>query len=263
MTLDLRLPPPLLVPSAGFQKKRRKDPITVCTQNCRGSYRVVTDAIEQNGWTEAAMDMSSIASLVWLEHADFTDGFAPVQTVTRIDAFLQFCKKAPLAKALGTWRQELPEEFEFSPKTWVLPHDTAELKAAMSRSKASFIAKPTSGAQGKGITLARKWKDFEDIARKCKDSLARPTPTEYVVQEYIADPLLLDGLKFDMRLFVVVTSVVPLRAYLFKEGLARFCTVPYEAPADNNLRTGCMHLTNYAMNKTSKDFLISDGLLFH
>ena len=92
---------------------------------------MVTDAIEQNGWSEASQDASSIASLIWLEHADASDGLAPVQTVTRIDAFLQLCKKAPLAKNLNAWLTELPDDFGFSPRTWVLPYDTADLKDAM------------------------------------------------------------------------------------------------------------------------------------
>merc|ERR1719296_353928 len=54
-----------------------------------------------------------------------------------------------------------------------------------------------------------------------------------------------------------------MRAYLFKEGLARFCTVPYEAPQDGNLKEARMHLTNFAVNKKSKDFQQNEGLGAH
>jgi hypothetical protein len=47
------------------------------------------------------------------------------------------------------------------------------------------------------------------------------------VSEYIANPLLLNGYKFDMRIYVVITCINPLRVYIYEEGLARFATVKY------------------------------------
>lgn len=267
LTLDLRMP--LDMPTVSRRKKKR-DPVTVYTAGCRGSWRVVSEAIDHLGWVElqTSQDLhSKQPSVVWVEHSDPTEGIAPVQTVSRLEAFLHFCKKARLAKSLGAWCEILPEVFAFSPQTWVLPYDAMDLRTSMTKAKKedTFIVKPTAGAQGKGIILARKFKDIEGLVQRSKASQDSPDKAtiEYVVQRYLGEPLLLDGLKFDMRLYVIVTSVVPLRAYLFKEGLARFCTVPYEAPQDGNLREARMHLTNFAVNKKSKDFQQNEGLAQH
>eukprot|EP00931_Biecheleriopsis_adriatica_P102914 TRINITY_DN77817_c0_g1_i1.p1 TRINITY_DN77817_c0_g1~~TRINITY_DN77817_c0_g1_i1.p1 ORF type:complete len:1398 (-),score=286.85 TRINITY_DN77817_c0_g1_i1:2-4168(-) len=269
MTLDVALRPlhGMLVPK---RKMRKRDPVIVCTANCRGSHKVVSEAVNQLGWQEllsAADALTKPASVIWAEHADQTDGAAPVQTVSRIEAFLQFCKKVKLAQCLNAWDEALPDTFAFSPKTWILPQDANELRSFMSRcgKEETVIAKPTAGAQGKGIILAKKWKELEGIVSKAKAFMesANPNrkqnPCEYVVQRYLNHPLLLGGLKFDMRLYVVVTSVVPMRAYLFKEGLARFCTVPYKPAEEGNLKEAKMHLTNFAVNKKSKDFQPADA----
>jgi hypothetical protein len=48
-----------------------------------------------------------------------------------------------------------------------------------------------------------------------------------IVSHYIKNPLLLDGYKFDLRIYVAITSINPLRLYMHQEGLARFATHKY------------------------------------
>lgn len=50
---------------------------------------------------------------------------------------------------------------------------------------------------------------------------------EYVVEQYIKNPLLVDKKKFDIRFYIVITSVEPLIAFLYEEGIVRFCTEEY------------------------------------
>ena len=73
-------------------------------------------------------------------------------------------------------------------------------------------------------------------------------------------PYLIDNLKFDLRIYVLITSVIPIRIFLFKEGLARFATKEYIAPLGSNLNNLCMHLTNYAINKENEDFIQNENV---
>ena len=75
-----------------------------------------------------------------------------------------------------------------------------------------------------------------------------------VAQRYLAKPLLIGGYKHDLRVYALVLSCDPLRVFVYRDGLARFCTIPYAAPAAGNLGTACMHLTNYAINRRNAAF---------
>jgi tubulin polyglutamylase TTLL6/13 len=63
----------------------------------------------------------------------------------------------------------------------------------------------------------------------------------------MAKPYLIDGLKFDLRIYALIYGVDPLRVFVFKEGLARFATQEYVGPQKGNLDNLLMHLTNYAI----------------
>ncbi len=47
---------------------------------------------------------------------------------------------------------------------------------------------------------------------------------DILVSEYIANPHLINNFKYDLRIYVLVSSYDPLRIYLFNEGLVRFAT---------------------------------------
>jgi hypothetical protein len=77
-------------------------------------------------------------------------------------------------------------------------------------------------------------------------------PTEHlVVQKYLKNPYLIDELKFDFRIYVLVTNVQPLRIFWFKDGLARFASEKYKK---SNFNNPFIHLTNYAINKDNENY---------
>ena len=75
-----------------------------------------------------------------------------------------------------------------------------------------------------------------------------------IVQEYISDPLLLEGTKFDIRLYVLLLSTDPIEAYVSRTGMVRFCTENYLKPSIKNAHISFMHLTNYSLNKRSEEY---------
>ena len=111
--------------------------------------------------------------------------------------------------------------------------------------------------QGKGIFLT---KDIDYIFERTKhnDLLEEhgidSERVNYVVQQYIDRPHLIEDLKYDLRLYVFVYGVNPLRIYLHQMAFARFCTEAYREPTKQNIKNIYMHLTNYALNKDAANY---------
>ena len=102
-----------------------------------------------------------------------------------------------------------------------------------------WIMKPTSKSRGRGIQVVN------DISQVM---YAEPV----VLQKYLKDPMLLKGYKFDMRIYVLVTSFNPLEAFLYKEGFARLATQPFSLEL-SDLKNLIIHLTNFAVQKHHVD----------
>ena len=82
-----------------------------------------------------------------------------------------------------------------------------------------------------------------------------------IISRYVTNPLLINGHKFDLRIYVAVTSVNPLRLYLYEDGLTRFATCKYSTSSGGGAKKAgkFMHLTNFSVNKKNVNFVKSDG----
>ncbi|XP_070449734.1 tubulin polyglutamylase TTLL5 isoform X37 [Equus przewalskii] len=134
--------------------------------------------------------------------------------------------------------------FHILPQTFLLPAEYAEFCNSYSKDRGPWIVKPVASSRGRGVYL---------INNPNQISLEE----NILVSRYINNPLLIDDFKFDVRLYVLVTSYDPLVIYLYEEGLARFATVRYDQGA-KNIRNQFMHLTNYSVNKKSGDYVSCD-----
>ena len=111
-----------------------------------------------------------------------------------------------------------------------------------------WICKPSYNARGFGIFLFNQKTEFEN-------TFTKKAPAPKVVQKYIERPLLLNGLglkkendlrKFDIRQWVLVTSIDPLEVYIYKDAYLRICGSHFDLKKyDDPLR----HLSNFSLQR--------------
>lgn len=187
----------------------------------------------------------------------------PHQKINRMPGVAILSDKASLWRCVAEARATLgSKQLDFMPDHYVLPeeldayvtHMRERLEAQASASgdgsvrEDIWILKPGNGSKGSGIFLHRPRPDSG-----WGGAVAPREVREHrgVTSVYIDPPYLMDGLKSDLRVYVLLTSACPLRCYVYPEGLARFATESYDT---DDLDVRCAHLTNYSLNKHSAAF---------
>lgn len=96
-------------------------------------------------------------------------------------------------------------------------------------------------SRGRGI---RCFNNIYDIADYCLG-----LPTQFVVQKYIENPLLIEGRKFDIRQWVLIQDFNPPKIWFYEECYLRFSNDDFSL---DNIYNRFAHLTNNSIQKKSK-----------
>ncbi|OQR97001.1 tubulin-tyrosine ligase family [Achlya hypogyna] len=196
-------------------------------------------------WSKPRVDRQTLLAWQKVNH------FAGAKALTRKDMLK---KSLHRYTSLGGERMK---SFDIAPETFILPNDYIPFVQAFKRrgdeigaAKNIWIMKPVALSRGRGISL------LNDLGQVAYGEAV-------VVQKYIENPLLLDGYKFDLRLYVLVTSFNPLevrqtvdapgrfalsQAFFYQEGFVRICTHRYSTDA-TEIGDLFMHLTNSSIQK--------------
>lgn len=227
-------------------KKKKKGFITA---NVAGTkYEIVRIVIDEVTFHKVRDD-DETANLIWNDSSVQHEKIAELRNYQRINHFPgmgEICRKDCLARNMAKMIKSQPQEYSFSPKTWIFPAECTQFQNYVKelkrkRKQKTFIVKPANGAMGHGISLIR---NFEKL----------PMQDHFIVQEYLDKPFLMEGYKFDLRFYILVTSCDPLRVFLYNDGLVRMGTEKYHTPNESNLSQLYMHLTNYSVNKHNENF---------
>lgn len=156
-------------------------------------------------------------------------------------------------------KSEELKNFDFYPLTYYMPTEYSNLINIIKENPNKvYIMKPAGRSQGFGIFLVTnidqiiKWKNS---LKGKEDNIINEL---YIAQEYIMNPLLLGGRKFDMRIYALVNNFNPLSIWLCRTGFARFTHARYNNIFDDT-NSNFVHLTNVAVQKTCANYNASLG----
>ena len=154
--------------------------------------------------------------------------------------------------------QDRPQCFptnKLFPKTWILTKqeecldffrilDSAQYKEEKDKSHVVYIRKIAVGSHGgKGVQTVNAEEEATLRQTYANGTLCGAVPQKYIIQEYVQNPLLLNGRKFDFRMFLLIASSNPLIAYYYDGGL-RVSLIPYNVESDDKK----VFLTNIALS---------------
>ncbi|XP_039354195.1 probable tubulin polyglutamylase TTLL9 isoform X2 [Mauremys mutica] len=175
----------------------------------------------------------------------------------------ELTRKNYIVKNLKRFRKQIEREAgkleatkcDFFPKTFEMPSEYHLFVEEFRKNPGiTWIMKPVARSQGRGIFLFRKLKDVIDWRKdgvRTDDQKDETQVENYVAQCYIENPYLIGGRKFDLRVYVLVMSYIPLKAWLYRDGFARFSNTRFTL---SSIDDHYVHLTNVAVQKTAPDY---------
>ncbi|XP_065666653.1 tubulin monoglutamylase TTLL4 isoform X6 [Hydra vulgaris] len=214
---------------------------------CKITPKVVRDCVKRTGFKMTKKNPNWLG--LWGKHMKSIE-FRTIcifQKVNHFPGTFQIGRKDKLWKNFSSFQTVHGEKnFNFMPQTFILPNDLCLLRRQWRERKRKWIVKPPASARGKGIKIISSWEEL-------------PKKQFLVVQRYIINPYLINGCKFDLRVYVYVSCFDPLRVYVFNDGLVRFATRKYSARTAT-LSDKYIHLTNYSVNKQNKKVYKQPGM---
>ena len=233
-------------------------------------HNAILDVLRAKGWQELKDEGDRDWDFYWCDVAWMREHFDHYyleehQRICHFRNHYELTRKNLMAKNLKRLKKSLEKESkleaakcDFFPTTFELPSEYHIFVEQFKKHPGTiWIMKPAGKSQGKGIFLFRKLKDImdwkkDDYFRRDEEKVTKDPPETYVVQRYIDNPYLIGGRKFDIRVYILVTSYNnPLKVWLYRSGFARFSNTRFSL---DSISDTFVHLTNVAVQKTAPDY---------
>ena len=187
----------------------------------------------ERGWTRTHDADWDLSWSFGLPTAHEYASVGPDQRLNHFPGMVTQHSKDELAFFLERARGHSVTGFDFFPRTFSMPHQFGEWRIAAEEEPSTiWITKPKRGAKGHRVSVVS---DIDAV-------VADP---DFIVQEYIATPLVVPEYphKHIIRVYVAVTSLDPLIAYVHPRTFVRFASRPFGLSAAE-LADPIRHITN-------------------
>ena len=179
---------------------------------------------------------------------NFIEGLTPFiynkfQKINKYFNYMEYISKSSLYSNYKNFKDRYPNDYDYMFETYSYPEQKNIIKKKfknyiINESNYLWMIKPKLASLGNNISIL---KDFSQI--KLKD---------YIITKFLDNPHLINGYKYDIRFHGLISSIKPLKLYLYNEGFVRFCSEKYNF-STYSLDNKYEFITNIYLNKKNKE----------
>ncbi|XP_050529493.1 probable tubulin polyglutamylase ttll-15 [Daktulosphaira vitifoliae] len=184
-----------------------------------GHLRHVYDVFDVYGYTKKPLESDPDWNVLWAHEYPFKtladkivfSNLKPYQKVNHFPGIGFISNKVDLATS----------DIKYIPPAFQMPSQKSKFLSYAKKYPNKFFVQKQNNHRGIKIKSSTEL-DFNS--------------TGSFIQEYIDNPLLIDGYKFDIGVYTIITSIDPLRVYMYNgDILFRFCPEKYHPFDPNNV----------------------------
>ena len=240
-----------------FQEKNISLKLRDETENAPTVYTSETDELREIFLKKLGMKLNTKMSVdnlymtTYMISRKFKNGINTVvnnkyQKINRFYNYNEYVSKSLLFINYKPFQEKFPNDYNYMLETFSYPDEKEEIEKKFKNYKLKknddvWMIKPNMGSLGLEISILT---NFTDIKLK-----------NYLITKYLHNPHLIKGYKYDLRFHGLVSTIKPLKLYLYNEGLVRLASEKYNfsITSPHNKYT---FLTNLFINKNNKNKFI-------
>ena len=240
-----------------FQEKNISLKLRDETENAPTVYTSETDELREIFLKKLGMKLNTKMSVdnlymtTYMISHRFKNGINTVinnkyQKINRFYNYNEYVSKSLLFINYKPFQEKFPNDYNYMLETFSYPDEKEEIEKkfknyTLKKNDDVWMIKPNMGSLGLEISILT---NFSDIKLK-----------NYLITKYLHNPHLIKGYKYDLRFHGLVSTIKPLKLYLYNEGLVRLASEKYNfsITSPHNKYT---FLTNLFINKNNKNKFI-------